>query len=125
MKNRNFITVTVLSCGDIIINNKERVLFEKLKTILLQLKKECGTVWFYRESSQFQANEQAMDVFDFIIENKLPISLSSKPDFSDYIDENGNSLPRNLSFYRREVPGVPGTRTELGKLLERLLKNIK
>lgn len=94
MKNNNYITVKVLFSGDIIINNKEKVVFEELKTMLLRLKNEGGSVWFYREASEFQPNERAMDVFDFIIENKLPISLSSKPDFSDYIDEKGNSLPR-------------------------------
>lgn len=96
MEKEIFIKVKVLSSGDIIINDKETVSFENLKTILVEFKKEQGVVWFYREGFQFQPNEQAMDVFDFIIKNRLRISLSSKPDFSDYIDESGKSLPRHL-----------------------------
>jgi hypothetical protein len=29
-----------------------------------------------------------------IIERKLPVSMSTKPDFSDYVDEQGKSRPR-------------------------------
>jgi hypothetical protein len=37
---------------------------------------------------------QAIEAFKLIVESKLPISLSTKSDFSDYVDEKGQSLPR-------------------------------
>jgi hypothetical protein len=35
-----------------------------------------------------------MEVLRLVLDHGLPISLSSKPDFSDYIDPSGVSHPR-------------------------------
>ncbi len=91
---KSIIKIKVLLSGKIIINDVQIISFEELQRALRKLKKEQSIIWFYRESAQFQANERAMEVFDFIVQNKFPISLSSKSDFSDYVDENGKSRPR-------------------------------
>jgi hypothetical protein len=62
---------------------------------LIKLKKDNGSLWYFRESSLTGPPPQAKEVIDLVLKYKLPISFSSKPDFSDYIDEDGHSIPRN------------------------------
>ena len=68
--------------------------FAEVKRALERVTAQRGTVWYYRESGKGEPPAQAIGVFKVIVENKPPISLSTKPDFSDYVDENGASLPR-------------------------------
>jgi hypothetical protein len=49
---------------------------------------------YHRENARSEAGREAMAVIDFVKKYGLPISLSSKSDFSDYIDANGKSHPR-------------------------------
>jgi len=51
-------------------------------------------VWYYRETGGAQPPPQAMAVIRRILNYKLRISLSSKPDFSDWVDAKGVSRPR-------------------------------
>jgi hypothetical protein len=59
-----------------------------------RLKKVGGAVWYYRESPESEPPANAMAVVKLVVKYKLPISMSSKPDFSDYVDESGQSHPR-------------------------------
>jgi hypothetical protein len=52
-------------------------------------------VWYYREAGQQEPPPEAMQVIKLIADNALPVSLSSKPDFSDYIGEGGQPHPRH------------------------------
>jgi hypothetical protein len=61
---------------------------------LNQLAKENGAVWYYRESFQAEPPPSATQVIKLMIKYRLPITMSSKPDFSDTIDSNGVSHPR-------------------------------
>ena len=65
-----------------------------MRRALEKVKAKRGTVWYYRESGKGEPPAQAIEVFKLIVENKLPVSLSTKPDFSDYVDENGQAQPR-------------------------------
>jgi hypothetical protein len=51
---------------------------------------------YYRENARSEAGSEAMSVIDLVVKYGLPISLSSKSDFSDYIDANGQSQPRPI-----------------------------
>jgi GTP cyclohydrolase II len=66
----------------------------EVKRALEKVKAKRGMVWYYRASGKGEPPVQAIEVFKLIVESKLPISLSTKPDFSDYVDEKGQSLPR-------------------------------
>jgi hypothetical protein len=35
-----------------------------------------------------------MAVVELVVKHRLPISMSTKPDFSDYVDGDGTSRPR-------------------------------
>jgi hypothetical protein len=56
---------------------------------------KAGTeIRYYRENPAGEPHANAMKVLSMIMDQKLSISISSKPDFSDYVDEMGVSHPR-------------------------------
>ena len=92
-KDAHILKIKVQCSGDLYINNKF-VSFAEFEDSLLKLKKIKGAVWFFRENSFGIPNEIAEQVFKRILQMKVAVSLSSIEDFSDWIDENGQSFPR-------------------------------
>ena len=84
------IKISALASGKLLLNGQD----SSLPTIETELKNTKGVVWYFRENPQSEPPPEAMAVIELVVKYKLPISMSSKPDFSDYIDENGNSKPR-------------------------------
>ncbi len=58
---------------------------EKLKESLKTLAEHRGVVWYYRESAQQNPPLIAMDVLKEVVALRLPVRLSSKPDYSDAV----------------------------------------
>ncbi|MBI3778006.1 MAG: hypothetical protein HY274_03675 [Gammaproteobacteria bacterium] len=87
------VRLSVLTTGKVLLDGKESNLPE-VKRALGKARSEKGMVWYYRENGKGEPPPQAMEVMKLIIENNLPISMSSKPDFSDYLDDKGQSRPR-------------------------------
>ena len=87
------IRISVLQSGKILANGVETSLVE-LDSQLTQIKSQNGVVWYYREQAQGEPPSAATDVIKLVINRRLPISMSSKSDFSDVIDQNGISHPR-------------------------------
>lgn len=87
------IRISVLATGRVLLDGKEATIAE-VRRALERAKAKKGAVWYYRESGKGEPPRQAVEVFKLIVENNLPISLSAKPDFSDYVDERGQSHPR-------------------------------
>jgi biopolymer transport protein ExbD len=84
--------IKVTSGGDITADG-EPVTLEQLATKLTALKQVGGKVWYYRENPAGEPHPNAMKVIEQVVENKLPIRLSTKPDFSDAVDDKGVSHP--------------------------------
>jgi biopolymer transport protein ExbD len=84
--------LSILSSGRVLLDGKKASV-TKVRRALAQASSEKGTVWFYREKGE--PPSQAIKIVKLVVENRLPISLSSRPDFSDYIDDEGQSRPRN------------------------------
>lgn len=86
--------VSVSASGRLALNGKQT----DLKSIEAEFKKlqaAKGAVWYYRENGQTQEpSPQALAVLQLVVKYKLPISMSSKPDYSDYIDDDGYPQPR-------------------------------
>lgn len=61
------------------------VTLDQLKVKLTDLKKRNGSVWYYREASTPDGDPppQALEVIQLIVETKLPVSMATRPDFSD------------------------------------------
>jgi len=85
--------ISVMKNGDIHANGVKASL-EEINSLLNVNSKSNGVVWYYREASQEEPSPQAMKIIQLVIEHKRPISMSSKADFSDVIDQNGRSSPR-------------------------------
>jgi hypothetical protein len=85
--------VTALSSGKLLLNGQPSNL-AAIESAFKLLSNTHGGVWYYREMSQTEPPREAMAIIDLVVKYRLPVSLSSKPDFSDYIDEKGDSRPR-------------------------------
>jgi hypothetical protein len=85
--------VSALASGQLLLNGRPSditAIEAEFKTI----KEKKGSVWYYRENGKSEPPPSAMAVIQLVVKYGLPISMSSKPDFSDYIDGNGSSKPR-------------------------------
>jgi hypothetical protein len=87
------ITIQVSSIGEVRVDGVSTSL-DQLDARFAKLADEAGTVWYYREAATADPHPNAMRVMELLVKHRLPISMSSKPDFSDYIDETGTSHPR-------------------------------
>jgi hypothetical protein len=85
--------VSVLQSGKLLADGADIALAD-LDTRLGQTKSQNGVVWYYREGGQGEPPAAAMEVMKLIVKHQLPISMSSKADFSDTIDQDGVSRPR-------------------------------
>ena len=72
------------------------ITLEGLKSKLVDLKKRNGTIWYYREAAGSAPSTQATEVLNLIARSRLPISLSTKPDYSDVVFPDGTIRPRAL-----------------------------
>jgi hypothetical protein len=87
------VRLSVLKSGKVFLDDREGDLGE-VKKALGKAKLDNGVVWYYRENGESEPPPQAMEIIKLILEYNPPISMSTKPDFSDYIDDEGRSRPR-------------------------------
>ena len=74
--------------------NDKTVSLDELKTALSNLKLSPGSsVWYYRENPAGEPHPNAMQVLKLIVDAKLPIRLSTKPDFSDFVGVDDRPHP--------------------------------
>ena len=92
MQVNKVVKVKVTTGGDITADGHS-VTLDQLAVKLAELKQVGGAVWYYRERSAGEPHPNAMKVIALVIENKLPVRLSTKPDFSDAVDDKGVSHP--------------------------------
>src|SRR5438067_1539410 len=79
--------------GAISLNDKPLTI-EELKASLLEIAKSPGSaVWYSRENSAGKNHPNAALVMNAIVSARLPVRLSSKPDFSDWVGPDGISHP--------------------------------
>jgi hypothetical protein len=89
-----FAKVKVDHTGRIFLNEKQ-VSLEELKVAFARLKQSNGVVLYYRENPESEPPAEATLVIQAIIDAKLPVRLSSKPDYSDAVgpEDGSNSAP--------------------------------
>ena len=91
------VKVGILKDGTLVIEGKPATL-GALRARLADAKSKRGVVWYFREASEGEPSaevEMTMTaVLDMIVEHQLPVSLSSRSDYSDVIDGEGHSKPR-------------------------------
>jgi hypothetical protein len=91
------IYVVVGQKGDVQINGKP-IAGADVASELEKLKSSSRFVMYYRENPSAEPSAEEWSrirgVLNEVVKLRLPISLSSKTDFSDYVDGQGNSHPR-------------------------------
>ncbi len=85
--------ISALASGVLLLNGQPSDL-AMIEAELKKLQAQGGAVYYYRDDPRSEPGPAAMAVVQLIIQYRLPVSFSSKPDFSDYVDENGRSHPR-------------------------------
>lgn len=88
--------VKVTAGGGITLDDKS-VSQAELEQALDRLKMINGAILYYRERPTGEAPPNAMDAFRAILAAGLPVSLSTQPDFSDYVDDEGKTQKRRLN----------------------------
>ena len=83
------IKLTIHADGSVFLDGKPASLAE-IDDRLAALAKEKGEVRYHRESPQSEPPPVAMQVMDLVVKHSLPISMSSKSDFSDVIDDEAS-----------------------------------
>jgi biopolymer transport protein ExbD len=85
--------IAVSAKGAVSLDGKA-VAIDSLRERLADVKKRSGVVWYYREAGKGEPPQQAMQVMKLIVDARLPISMSTKPDFSDVLFPDGSTRPR-------------------------------
>jgi hypothetical protein len=78
--------VTIFSNGKMQLNGNYVSLTEMQKAF----KNSNAKVWYFRENPESEPHPNAMSVIRLVVDNKLPIMLSTTPDFTTYVDDKGN-----------------------------------
>lgn len=76
--------VSVLADGRLLLDGSPVTLTE-LSGAIQAAPPTGAAVWYYRENAEGQGPSIALDVLKLITERRLPIRLSTKPDFSDAV----------------------------------------
>ena len=84
--------VRVSQAGQIEMNGV-KLTREQLGSALAKLGEQGGRVMYYREKWNEPPSEEAAKALEVIMEAGLPVRMSSKPDFSDYIGPDGVPVP--------------------------------
>ena len=85
--------IAVASDGRITVDGSPATL-QSVRVSLKRLADQKGVVWYYREAGETEAPPESTEVMKAVIENRLPIRLSSRPDFSDAIDPDGRPVTK-------------------------------
>ena len=94
--------LSVLASGEVLFDGQP-IKLDALDHRLESADKGNDAVWYYREAAAKDPPPTAKAVIQLVIKHKLRISISSKPDFSDYVDAKGVSHPRAAQV----IPGMP------------------
>jgi hypothetical protein len=87
------VRVSALASGQVLLNGVPSDL-AAIEKAFAQLQSQKGEVWYYRENANSEPTPQAMAVIELVVKYKLPITMSTRPDFSDYVGGDGVSHPR-------------------------------
>src|ERR1051325_10559758 len=74
--------VAVFATGEVQLDGRA-VTLGQLDRALRKLKADGGVVWYHRENPTAEPPPQASAVIQMIIKHHLPVSMSTRPDFSD------------------------------------------
>lgn len=89
----SILKISALANGEILLDGKP-CSADELAARLSEARKNNGQVYYFREAADQEPHPNAMQAVQMIDDSHLPVSLSTLADFSDFVDENGESHPR-------------------------------
>jgi|GEM_PF-1163347 hypothetical protein len=87
------IKVAVFADGRLTVDGAASTI-QSLRESLQRLSEKHGVVWYCREAGQQEPPPIAMDVMKSVVDARLPIRLSSRPDYSDAIGADGTPIAK-------------------------------
>jgi hypothetical protein len=91
--NTAVLKIAVLADGRVTVDGSPATM-DSVRASLKRLREQNGVVWYYREASNKQPSPQATEIIQVVIDNRLPIKLSSRPDYSDAIGMDGKPITK-------------------------------
>jgi len=85
---------------------------ESLRDSISSIAQQKGVVWYYREAAHKEAPPQSAEIVKLIIENRVPVRLSARPDYSDSVDMEGKSIGRDGKPIHQHSPQSPTASSE-------------
>jgi hypothetical protein len=89
--NATILKIAVMADGRMTMDGSPTTI-DSLRMSLKRLADQKGAVWYYREAGQSAPPSESAEIMKAVIENHLPIRLSSRPDYSDAIGSDGGPL---------------------------------
>ena len=101
--------IAVMADGRITADAKPATI-DSLRSSLKELARLEGTVWYYREDAHSKAPPEALEVVQAVIENRLPVLMSTRPDFSDSfgVDSKPAALQNEERFKQVRTKAAQG-----------------
>jgi hypothetical protein len=99
--------IAVMADGRITVDAKPATI-ESVRTSLKDLARLNGMVWYYREAAHSGAAVEAKEVMQAVIENRLPIRMSVRPDYSDSFGIDAKSAVFTERFKRVREKAAEG-----------------
>jgi biopolymer transport protein ExbD len=85
------VQIKAFRSGELLVDDVPMTLVE-LKAKLAQVAETEGLVQYYRDDAENAATPAQMKIIEAIVEaGVVNIQFSTRPDFSDYVDEEGQS----------------------------------
>jgi hypothetical protein len=89
----NVIKVQSFRDGGLMVNG-EPVTLDVMRAILAAASESESFIWYFRENPDFEPTPEQFEAFNAIVDSRLPVSLSTFPDFSDAVGPGGVPRPR-------------------------------
>jgi hypothetical protein len=96
--------ISVLASGDVLLDGAP-VFLPKLKEVLAQAEPGKSVVWYYRDNSADDPSASALEVMKLVTDYRLPIRLSTRPDFSDAVTGVREGVERAFASVRDKAAG--------------------
>lgn len=83
--------LAVMASGSITVKGAPATL-QSLRNSLKTLSQQKGVVWYYREAPNTEGPPIVKEVVQAIVDARLPVRFSSRPDYSDTIGPDGKPV---------------------------------
>ena len=96
------IKISVLASGEVLLDG-QAVTIDALDETLRRGAEQKAAVWYYRENAAGEAPAIVEQVMQRIVSHRLPVRLSTKPDFSDTVKDALQASERAFDAVREKA----------------------